>query len=149
MPFRSTKTYGHECGLSVAFRQHRADSHCRFVHGYAIAVELVFEAYELNSRNWVMDFGALSEVKKMLQNRFDHKTLVAQDDPFLEAFKNLAADGVVDLIVVPKTGCEAFAEQIFYNVSLWLVDNDYAPRVQIISATVREHGANSATYTVK
>lgn len=50
MIYRSTKTYGHEIGLSAAFRQWRAESHCRFVHGYALAVKFVFEAGELDAR---------------------------------------------------------------------------------------------------
>ena len=35
--WRSTKTYGHEEGLSCCFRQWRAThSHCRLLHGYAL-----------------------------------------------------------------------------------------------------------------
>ena len=34
--YRSSKTYGHEIGLSAAFRQWRAQSHCRLIHGYAL-----------------------------------------------------------------------------------------------------------------
>jgi 6-pyruvoyltetrahydropterin/6-carboxytetrahydropterin synthase len=44
MIHRATKTYGDDLGLSVAFRQWRADSHCRYLHGYAIGVRLTFEA---------------------------------------------------------------------------------------------------------
>lgn len=32
----STKTYGHNIGLSAVFRQPHADSHCRFLHGYSL-----------------------------------------------------------------------------------------------------------------
>lgn len=31
--YQSTKTYGHDRGFSCAFRQWRADSHCRLIHG--------------------------------------------------------------------------------------------------------------------
>ena len=34
--FLSSKKYGHDRGLSTAFRQWRADSHCRFMHGYSL-----------------------------------------------------------------------------------------------------------------
>ena len=48
MAYYSTKTYDHNEGLSCAFRQWRAeDSHCRFIHGYAIAVSLTFGCKEL------------------------------------------------------------------------------------------------------
>ena len=44
MNYVSTKTYGHEVGLSCAFRQHKADSHCAKLHGYALSVKVEFEA---------------------------------------------------------------------------------------------------------
>lgn len=50
MTYKSTKLYGHEIGLSAAFRQWRAESHCRFLHGYALAVRFEFEADELDVR---------------------------------------------------------------------------------------------------
>ena len=55
--FKSTKTYGHDLGFSAAFRQWRADSHCKYIHGYALAFRFEFEADELDVRNWVVDFG--------------------------------------------------------------------------------------------
>jgi 6-pyruvoyltetrahydropterin/6-carboxytetrahydropterin synthase len=38
------KTYGHELGLSACFRQHRAKSHCRFLHGYPLSFTFTFAA---------------------------------------------------------------------------------------------------------
>lgn len=148
--FRSTKTYGHELGLSCAFRQWRAKhSHCRFLHGYALSITLTFEAPKpgmegLDGRNWVMDFGGLSEVKAMLFHTFDHKTLVAEDDPEIAVFRQMQKAGVVDLVVMPRVGCEAFAEEIHSMVDLWLLGKGYS--VKLISVEVREHGANSAIY---
>ena len=38
MAYYSTKTYGHNIGLSAVFRQPNADhSHCHFLHGYSLA----------------------------------------------------------------------------------------------------------------
>ena len=82
MSFRSTKTYGHEIGLSACFRQWRAESHCRLLHGYALAVKFVFESEELDVRNWVVDFGSLKTLKGWLEDTFDHTLLVANDDPW-------------------------------------------------------------------
>lgn len=145
--YKSTKTYGHEIGLSAAFRQWRAESHCRFLHGYALAVRFEFEAAELDARHWVVDFGSLKSLKGWLEDTFDHKTLVAEDDPELSAFRELAAAGLIQLRIVPATGCEKFAEIIFGATEVWLHDNGYAPRARLISVEVREHGANSAIYT--
>lgn len=145
--YRSTKTYGHEIGLSCAFRQHRADSHCRFLHGYALSVRLEFEASALDVRNWVVDFGSLKSFKQQLVGTFDHKTLVAKDDPALALFKQMERAGICDLVVVDKTGCEAFAELIFECAEIWLTDAGYAPRVRVREVEVREHGANSAIFS--
>lgn len=145
--YRSSKTYGHEIGLSAAFRQWRAQSHCRLIHGYALSVHLEFEADELDERNWVVDFGSLKSFKAQLENTFDHKLLVAADDPMLIHLEELEDKGLAQIVVVPATGCEAFAEMIFEAADIWLEDNGYKPRVRMHHVTVREHGANSATYS--
>jgi 6-pyruvoyltetrahydropterin/6-carboxytetrahydropterin synthase len=143
--YQSTKTYGHELGLSCCFRQWRADSHCSLLHGYAISVKLTFESPTLDGCGWVMDFGGLKPIKKLLEQRFDHKTIVAEDDPEKDYICSLAGLGIADVIVVPATGCEAFAFQIYNMVALWLHEN-HGGRVSIASVEVREHGANSAIF---
>lgn len=146
--YKSTKTFGHELGLSCAFRQWRAThSHCSKLHGYAISVHLEFEAIELDERNWVIDFGGLGEVKAFLKNHFDHKTLVALDDPQLKVFQQMEDEGLIDLVKVEAVGCEQFAVLIHGFVTRWLQVNNHFPRVVLKSVEVREHGANSAIYT--
>lgn len=147
MTFRSTKTFGHELGLSAAFRQWKAESHCRLIHGYALAVTLTFEADELDVRNWVVDFGSLKSFKQQLMDTFDHKLLVAEDDPMLEELARLDdVVGVAEVVVVEATGCEAFAKLIWECGDVWLLDNGYKPRCRLVSVEVKEHGANSAIY---
>lgn len=145
--YYSTKTYGHEIGLSAAFRQWRAESHCRLIHGYALAVSFVFKAQELDVRNWVADFGGFKSLKAMLENTFDHKLLVARDDPMLPEFFRLDAMKIAEVVVVDATGCEKFAELIFECTEQWLKDNGYGDRVTLHSVEVMEHGANSAIFT--
>lgn len=144
--FISTKTYGHEVGLSCCFRQWRSESHCRLLHGYALAIRLEFEADVLDLRNWVVDFGGLKSFKGELENTFDHKMLVAEDDPEKELLCSLAGMGLADVVVVEATGCEAFAKLIFECAEIWLKDAGYGDRVRMRSVEVREHGANSAIY---
>lgn len=147
MAYQSTKTYGHNLGFSCAFRQWRADSHCKYIHGYSIAVKFVFEADKLDKRNWVVDFGSLKSLKGWLENMFDHKTVVAFDDPQIDWFEEAHKRGIIDMVMVPATGCEQFAKIIFYATEVWLTDNGYAPRCRLVSVEVMEHGANSAVYT--
>lgn len=147
MPYQSTKQFGHDLCLSCCFRQWRAESHCNQLHGYAIAIRLVFEAEELDVRNWVVDFGSLKSLKQMFVDTFDHKLLVAEDDPDKDDICALAGMGIADVIVVPAVGCEKFAEYVFGATEVWLQSNGYTPRVKLVSAEVKEHGANSAIYT--
>jgi 6-pyruvoyltetrahydropterin/6-carboxytetrahydropterin synthase len=147
MTYRSSKTYGHDIGLSACFRQWKAQSHCKRLHGYALSVHLEFEADELDDRNWVVDFGSLKSFKQQLEDTFDHKLLVASDDPHLPAFQSLELLDLADIVVVDATGCEAFAKLVYEGAEIWLHDAGYAPRVRMHHVTVREHGANSATYT--
>lgn len=144
--FYSTKKYGHEQGFSCAFRQWKAESHCHFLHGYSLAFEFVFSSDELDFRNWVVDFGSLKSLKGQLEKYFDHTTLVAEDDPELEWFKQANRLGLLDLRILPAVGCEKTAEYVYHMADSWLIDNGYSPRVKLESVQVWEHGANSAMY---
>lgn len=146
MTYLSTKEYGHEIGLSCAFRQWRAESHCRFIHGYALAFKFIFAATELDYRNWVVDFGSLKGLKGILEDNFDHKLIVAEDDPHLETLKKLEELGVAQVLVFPQVGCEAMAKMVYEVTEQWLHDNGFAPRCKLVSVEVKEHGANSAIY---
>lgn len=146
MTFQSTKTYGHNIGLTACFRQWRTDSHCHFLHGYALGIKLTFESEALDDRNWCVDFGSLRTFKAWLEKQFDHKTLVASDDPQIEYLREGHRLGVLDMVEVPATGCEKFAELVFCAANDWLKSNGYTPRVRLVSVEVMEHGANSAIY---
>ena len=66
--FKSTKTYKSSKGFSCCFRQWKADSHCKYLHGYSLEISIQFEALNLDKRNWVVDFGGLKELEKELPN---------------------------------------------------------------------------------
>ena len=146
MAWQSSKTYGHEVGLSCAFRQWRAHSHCRLIHGYALSFKFVFETQELDQCNWAVDFGGMKSLKKILEDTFDHKTVVAFDDPELEWFKEAERRGILQLVVLPSAGCEKFAEYVYEVAEQWLIDAGFAPRCRLVSVEVKEHGANGALF---
>lgn len=143
--YQSGKTYGHEVGFSCAFRQWRAKSHCNKIHGYALAFKFIFESDKLDENGWVVDFGALKSLKTWLESKFDHKTVVAEDDPQLEYFKDGEERGIFDLVILPAVGCERYAEYVYNNAATWLLNNNYA-NVRLVSVVVAEHGANHATF---
>ena len=141
--FSSSKKYGHERGLSAAFRQWRADSHCKFMHGYSFEFEFVFGANKLDENNWVVDFGSLKGLEAWLRLNFDHKTLVAIDDPMFSFFEELHQKGIIDMVQVEATGCEMFASMAMEFASEFIQELTEG-RCWVESVTVREHGANSA-----
>ena len=148
MKYQVIKTITPEQGYSCAFRQWRADSHCRFVHGYALSVEMIFEAETLDARNWVIDFGAFKDLRRILEEQFDHTLCVAVDDPALEMFHMLRDKGVVDLRMMSKVGCEAFAEWIAIRTDDWLNLHRRGDEVTLVSVEVREHGSNAARFVL-
>ena len=141
--YRVIKTYGNERGLSCAFRQWRATSHCNLIHGYSLGFRITFEAQTLDDRKWVIDFGDLGFIKDFLEENFDHILLVAEDDPRMEDLLNL--DGIAEIRTLPVTGCEAFAEYVFQYVSQE-VNEQSDGRVRLVSVECFEHGANSALF---
>ena len=142
--FLSSKKYGHERGLSAAFRQWRAVSHCRFMHGYSLEFEFVFGTHVLDENNWVVDFGSLKNLEAWLRLNFDHKTLVASDDPMYSYFEGMHEKGIIDMVTVEGTGCEMFAK-IAMDYANEFIQKITEDRCWVESVTVREHGANSAT----
>jgi 6-pyruvoyltetrahydropterin/6-carboxytetrahydropterin synthase len=149
MTYQSTKTFGHELGISCCFRQWRAKSHCQFLHGYALSFKFTFECTELDMTNWCVDFGNLKPLKDMVMTHFDHKLVIAEDDPCFDHFVTLNNLNIADVITLPAVGCEAFAKFAYdladsYIIGLQILEP--IKRVRVISCEVREHGANSAIY---
>ena len=142
--FFASKKYGHERGLSAAFRQWRASSHCRFMNGYSFEFEFEFGSNKLDENNWVVDFGSLKDLEVWLRQTFDHKTLVATDDPEYSYYEEMHQKGIIDMVSVDSTGCEMFAKMAM-EFSSDLIVKLYGGRCWVESVTVREHGANSAT----
>lgn len=142
----STKNYGPEAGLAVAYRQWRAESHCRLIHGYAMGFYFEFESESLDFRNWCVDYGSLKPLKEQLQDWFDHTLLVAQDDPEFKTFEELHNRGLCKMVVVEKTGCEGLSKWLYdYVNEIWLPDNGYN-HVHCRLVKVTETPSNAAWY---
>jgi len=146
MPHFSTKTYGHNIGLSAVFRQPHADhSHCRFLHGYSLQFKFVFGTNDLDHRNWAVDFGGLKPLKKWLEDTFDHKTVIDREDPFLYKFAELENMGLAEITVLDGVGAEKFAYHA-WKFADELVREMSDGRCWCVEAECAEHGANSAIY---
>lgn len=131
---------------STAFRQWRADSHCKLIHGYRLQTKIYFTAASLDERNWVFDFGGCKEIKNLLEKQFDHTTCVAGDDPELETFQLLAEKGMIDLRIMDAgVGIEKTAEWVYNTVSKYVKESTDG-RVSVTKVEVWEHEGNSAIY---
>jgi 6-pyruvoyltetrahydropterin/6-carboxytetrahydropterin synthase len=149
--FKASKLFD---GYSTVFRQWKADgTHCKFLHGYAISFRVHFEG-ELDGRNWVWDFGGMKRATNTIQGKspkdfftwlLDHTMIISEDDPFLESFKRMDEAGVVQLRILPATGCEKFAEYLYEVINEFLaVETD--GRVKASKVEVYENERNAASY---
>ena len=131
---------------STAFRQPRAESHCRYIHGYQLKAEVTFACNELDNNNWVFDFGGLKDLKHIYKTQFDHTLVIANDDPEIELLKELNVRGLAQLrIMTGGVGIERFAEWCFKTADSF-VDEATNGRVWVESVTVYEHDDNFASY---
>jgi 6-pyruvoyltetrahydropterin/6-carboxytetrahydropterin synthase len=152
--FQSIKLFD---GYSTCFRQWSADgTHCKFLHGYAISFRVWFEG-ELDHRNWVFDFGGMKRAKTKIHGMspkdyfaylLDHTTIVAQDDPHLETFKQMSLDGIIQLRIMDSVGCEKFAEYLYTTINDFLMEETNG-RVKAAKVEVYENERNSAIYEEK
>jgi 6-pyruvoyltetrahydropterin/6-carboxytetrahydropterin synthase len=150
--FQSSKVFD---GFSTVFRQWRAkETHCRFVHGYGVSFKVYFEG-ELDHRNWVWDFGGMKRAKTQIDGMspkawmdymFDHTLIVAEDDPEVEAFKQMDTAGVAQVRIIPATGAEKFAEYIYTKLNDF-VKTETDGRVKVTKVKFAEHGKNAAYYS--
>jgi len=148
LPYYSTKTYGHNIGLSAVFRQPNADhSHCHLLHGYSLGFKFTFACDHLDNKNWAVDFGGLKPIKAWLEDSFDHKTAIDKADPHIDVFLDLEKKGLIDLRIFDGVGAEKFAYHAFVFADN-LIKEKTDGRCWVHSVECSEHGANSAIYGV-
>jgi 6-pyruvoyltetrahydropterin/6-carboxytetrahydropterin synthase len=141
--FESTKII--ELG-SCAFRQWKASSHCKYLHGYQLKAKFWFTADTLDEQNWVVDFGSLKGLESVLKLQFDHTVCLDSNDPLLEDFKKLNDAGACDLRVMDGVGIEKTAEWCF-NAAKEYISKATFNRCKVSKVEVWEHERNSATYS--
>lgn len=141
----STKEY--KDAFPVAYRQWKADSHCNLIHGYALTIKFEFETDDLDVRNWAMDYGGLRPLKEKLEEWFDHRLLVADNDPHKDVLLNLGALGIAKITVVEKTGCEGLADFLYEYINTIFLPSfgkSEAERLWCSKVEVRETQSNMA-----
>ena len=144
LPFQVTKRFS---GYSTAHRLWKATSHCRFIHGYDRSFDVTFGCTELDANGWVVDFGGLKQVHKNIEDKFDHKTVIASDDPLMSEFLLLERMGGCELTVMPHPGMEGAAEWVAAMITLWIrTQPATAERVYVVKVVARENDKNAVVY---
>jgi 6-pyruvoyltetrahydropterin/6-carboxytetrahydropterin synthase len=150
--FQSTKLFD---GFSCVFRQWKAEgTHCRFLHGYGVSFRVWFEG-ELDERNWVWDFGGMKRAKGTIDGKnpkawmdymFDHTVIISVDDPYLDKFKQMDIDDIIQLRIIPAVGAEQFAKYIYEKLNTFIQEETQS-RVKVTKVEFMEHNKNTAIYT--
>ena len=141
--YKSTKII--ELG-SCCFRQPKAESHCRFLHGYNLYTKFWFESDKLDNNNSVVDFGVFKKLKdKGLKEIFDHKTIIDKNDPYIKQFEKLHNDKVIELVILDGVVIEKFAKLCYTLANNYIIDIT-SNRCRVSKVEVFEHEKNSAIY---
>lgn len=140
--YLSTKRF---TGFPCTHRQWKADSHCKYVHGYSREFYFEFAASSLTKEGWVVDFGGLKELKLWLDHMFDHTFLVSHDDPELATFQELDKRGVIQLRLMPNAGMEGTAKFVYEHVNEMIKKATHG-RAWVTKVEARENEKNSAVY---
>lgn len=142
-PFISTKSF---FNFPCCHRQWRHEGHCKFIHGYSRSFHFWFACKELSPEHFVVDFGALKELKQWLVHMFDHTTLINADDPELPLFRDLHVKQIVDLRVMPNVSMEGTSKFVF-DYADELVRRMTQDRAWVLKVETKENKANSAFYS--
>ncbi len=143
--FVSTKRF---VGFPCTHRQWKADSHCKFVHGYSREFYFEFACSKFTPEGWVVDFGGLKKVKAWLDHMFDHTFLASEDDPYMDKFVQMDKDGIIQLRVFDNIGMEGTARYVFHEINK-MIKEDTKDRAWLQRIEVRENEKNSAIYEPK
>lgn len=151
MGFSLSTSYAYFCTMIVAERYHdiscghRVVGHegkCRFLHGHNYRIHFTITADTLDDIGRVIDFSVIkSQLCEWLEENFDHKFLIWEQDELLEQLQAVTAES---LVVVPFNPT---AE----NIAKYLVEV-VGPQqlkgydVKLISCKIEETAKCSASY---
>jgi 6-pyruvoyltetrahydropterin/6-carboxytetrahydropterin synthase len=146
VPYLTSKTFGGASGFSCCYRDHKdEESTLGQLHGSVLAFKIMFEADTLADTRHVNDL--MEKISEFLDANFSHTTVIAQDDPSMEAWDQLDDDGAIDLVVLPDTAIETFAKSVFDYCTHWVGDGTgNFGTLTVHSVECREHDGSSAIY---
>ena len=138
----SSKLFEH---LASAYRNHKSKSDCFMLHGYSRDIFVEFGWKDLNSEDFVVDFGGLKDIKRWLEDNFDHTVVLQADDPMARTFREFSKNGDCKLTLIPCVSAEGWACYIAKYMDQKIREITKG-RAWVISLEVRENSKNAAKY---
>jgi len=120
--------------FSSGHRVYRHGSKCADLHGHNYRVHFDCEAPDLDDVGRVMDFGDIkSRLCMWLEDQWDHKFLIFEEDPWAPLLKQMNPEGVV---VTPFNPTAENMAQFLLNVigPQQLIDSP----VELVKVTIEE-----------
>lgn len=133
--------------FSSAHRLYNYNGQCEHLHGHNYIVEISIISKELNNLGMVIDF---DDIKKILivalDQIWDHKTLLYNQDPLCQKLSDLLNDGSVCAVPFNPTAenMAAYLGTEFFPTVL--KESKVQDDIKVISVTVYETINNCATW---
>lgn len=97
--------------VEMAHRLYEPEGKCQQVHGHSWWVNLAIKG-EVDETGMVAEFGAVKkEFRGYLDGRYDHKTIIANEDPLMHDLVDIGFPGLEVVHYNPTT--ENFARDIY------------------------------------
>jgi 6-pyruvoyltetrahydropterin/6-carboxytetrahydropterin synthase len=141
--FQSTKLID---GFSTCYRDWKSKGKNKYLHGSALSFRIWFEG-DLDYRNWVADFGLFKRAKNKINGMspkdyftylLDHTTIISADDPYLEQFKQMDKDGIIQLRIMDSTNHEQLTKY-FYKIIDNFLEKETNGRVKVAKIQLYKH----------
>lgn len=151
--YHSTKKFGpistgHR-NWHAACNSSRDSEKCSYIHGYGRYIQFTFSG-QLDEKGWVYDFGGTKFIKEFLEKNWDHKTLIASDDPELDTLKELHNKKIIDLNILDVSkgwtpAIEGSCKFVFDKIQPEITKKTEG-RIKISKIEIWEHENNSAIF---
>jgi len=113
MPYKIIKRFK---SVPAAHRQPKHPGHCSQIHGHNWVFEVEFTADTLDSCGFVVDVGKLRWIQQMIDDEFDHRLILNENDPLLMLLEILEDKKLAELTIVPDCSMEGLAKYLHEKI---------------------------------
>lgn len=130
--------------ISCGHRVHGHEGKCAHLHGHNYRFHFTITG-ELDNIGRVLDFSVIKErLCEWLEENYDHKCLIWENDPLLQALKDIDPEGIVTVSYNPTA--ENIAKFMVEDVAPVALDGTGA---KLIKCLIEETRKCSAAYEIK